>query len=101
MPKIYEYFGIVFYFYANEHLPIHVHARKGECETIFEIIYYDGQVSEIKIRKAKGKPHLQKNDIKEAEVFVKKYANKIVKKWNDFFIFKKEVSSEKIIKEIK
>ena len=27
MPKIYEYLGLIFFFYANEHLPIHVHDR--------------------------------------------------------------------------
>ncbi|MDE6341047.1 MAG: DUF4160 domain-containing protein, partial [Muribaculaceae bacterium] len=25
MPKIFEYFGLIFYFYSNEHEPIHVH----------------------------------------------------------------------------
>ena len=27
MPKIYEYFGLIFYFYSNEHEPIHVHVK--------------------------------------------------------------------------
>ena len=36
MPKIFEYFGIVFYFYSNEHEPIHVHVTTGDCKTIFE-----------------------------------------------------------------
>ena len=25
MPKLYEYFGLVIFFYSNEHEPIHVH----------------------------------------------------------------------------
>jgi CMP-N-acetylneuraminic acid synthetase len=28
MPKLYEYFGLIVMFYANEHEPIHVH---GKC----------------------------------------------------------------------
>ncbi|GHU79196.1 hypothetical protein FACS1894145_2820 [Bacteroidia bacterium] len=35
MPKIFEYFGFVFYFYSNEHDPIHVHVAYGEFENIF------------------------------------------------------------------
>lgn len=31
MPKIYDYLGIVFLFYSNEHEPLHVHVR---CEEI-------------------------------------------------------------------
>ncbi len=29
MPKIFEYFGFIFYFYSNEHEPIHVHVQHG------------------------------------------------------------------------
>ncbi len=28
MPEIYEYFGLIFYFFSNEHDPIHVHVKK-------------------------------------------------------------------------
>ena len=28
MPKIFEYFGFIFYFFSNEHEPIHVHVKK-------------------------------------------------------------------------
>ena len=35
MPEIFEYFGLIFYFYSNEHDPIHVHVKKGDKETIF------------------------------------------------------------------
>lgn len=38
MPKIYEYLGLIFYFYSNEHEPIHVHVTIAERETIFEIV---------------------------------------------------------------
>lgn len=27
MPKIFEYFGFIFYFFSNEHEPIHVHVQ--------------------------------------------------------------------------
>ena len=34
MPKIFEYFGFIFYFYSNEHEPIHVHVIHGGKESI-------------------------------------------------------------------
>ncbi len=37
MPKIYEYFGIIFFF--NEHEPVHVHAQSGEFENKIEFDY--------------------------------------------------------------
>ncbi len=27
MPKIFEYFGFIFYFFSDEHEPIHVHVK--------------------------------------------------------------------------
>jgi hypothetical protein len=33
MPKIYEYLGILIFFYSYEHEPIHVHAKKGDNES--------------------------------------------------------------------
>ena len=34
MPKIYEYFGFIFFFFSNEHEPIHVHVTKSGCQTV-------------------------------------------------------------------
>ena len=30
MPKLYEYFGLIFLFYSQEHDPIHVHGKYQE-----------------------------------------------------------------------
>ena len=54
MPKIYEYFGLIFYFYTNEHEPMHVHVRKVENETIYSLIFEDGILKEIIRRNKKG-----------------------------------------------
>ena len=51
MPKIYEYLGIIFFLYPNDHEPIHAHAISGEYETIFEFHFENGQLKEIKTRK--------------------------------------------------
>ena len=54
MPKIFEYFGFIFYFYSNEHEPVHVHVLHDSHESIFEIIMLDGKLSEIRIREKAG-----------------------------------------------
>jgi hypothetical protein len=33
MPTIYEYLGILIFFYSNEHEPIHVHGKYNEFES--------------------------------------------------------------------
>lgn len=51
MPKLYEYFGISVYFYAGEHLPVHVHGRHGSSETVAEIITKNGKIISVQYRK--------------------------------------------------
>ena len=91
MPEIYEYFGLVFYFFSNEHDPIHVHVKKGDKETIFELIIYNDVLTEIKTRKRRGKEMLSANDEKKTKDFIVFYADDIVKKWIKFFLLKSKV----------
>lgn len=91
MPTIFEYFGIIFKFYSNEHEPIHVHVLKGGCETIFELILEKGQLIEIRQRNKKGVDPLNGKDLDTAKKFVEKYADNIITKWINFFILKKDI----------
>jgi hypothetical protein len=37
MPRIFEKNGYRFFFYSNEHRPIHVHVRYGDGEAVFDV----------------------------------------------------------------
>jgi hypothetical protein len=78
MPKIYEYFGFVFFFYSNEHEPIHVHVIHGDRQMIYEIILEDGKFKSLTRRNAKGYLPLSQHDAKTADEFVRVYALDIV-----------------------
>jgi hypothetical protein len=100
MPKIFEYFGFVFYFYSNEHEPIHVHVIHNACENIFDLIINDGVLIEIKQRAKKGIDPLSPKDAKTAKQFIQTYANNIIQKWIKFFVLKQPVKNTVIKKEI-
>ena len=100
MPKIYEYLGLIFYFYSNEHEPIHVHVTKAERETVFELILENGQLLEIKKRKAKAHQPLTVKEQKEAIIFIKEFYKKIIEKWINFFVLKKAVKATKITRKL-
>ncbi len=101
MPKIFEYLGILIFFYSNEHEPIHVHAKKGEFESKAEFYIINGVISEIRITNIKGAAPLKGRELKDFETFLKQYAEKIVEKWIDYFVYHKDVEFEKITKRIK
>ena len=96
MPKIFEYFGFVFYFYSNEHEPIHVHVIHNQQETIFELILQNGILVQIKQRSRAGYPMLSVKDCRIAEKFITKYAKNIVEKWVKFFVYKQQIRSTNI-----
>ncbi len=100
MPKLYEYFGLVILFYSREHEPIHVHCKYQEKESKAEIIYINGKFSEIIIKKVAGKEPLDSKNLKKFKKLVEYYRDDIIRKWVDFFIFNKEITSEKIAKKI-
>lgn len=96
MPKIYEYFGFVFFFYSNEHEPIHVHVMHGECQSIFDLIMMDGRLVALKRRNTKGYNPLSEKNSKVAEQFIHTFCHEIIQKWVDYFVLKKKVSCTEI-----
>lgn len=100
MPKLYEYLGILIFFYANEHEPVHVHARKGEFESKAEIKIVNGKVNEVVITNVVGRKPLKGNELKNLKVFLKHYSNEIVQKWVDYFVYNKDLKFERITQKL-
>ena len=96
MPKIFEYLGVLIFFYSNEQQPIHVHGKYNGLESKAEFYIVDGEIIEIKIKLVKGRRPLTGSNLKDFEVFLEKYADKIVEKWVDYFIYHKNIEFEKI-----
>jgi hypothetical protein len=96
MPKIFEYLGVLIFFYSNEHEPIHVHGKYNGLESKAEFYIVDGEIVEIKIKLVKGRRPLTGSNLKDFKVFLEKYADKIVEKWVDYFIYHKNIEFEKI-----
>lgn len=96
MPKIFEYLGIIVFFYSNEHEPIHVHGRHNGCESKAEFYIVNGKIHEIVVKSVKGYKPLTSSKLNDFKLFLEVYANKIVEKWIDYFIFHKNIEFEKI-----
>jgi len=101
MPKIFEYLGILIFFYSNEHEPIHVHRKYESFESKADFYIVDGKIVEIKIKSIKGLRPLMGSKLKDFKVFLEKYADKIVQKWIDYFVYHRNIEFEKINTRIK
>jgi hypothetical protein len=100
MPKLYEYFGLIFLFYSNEHEPIHVHGKYQDCESKAELIFVNGKFKELIIKEVTGKQPLDPQNLRKFKKVVELYREDIVRKWVDFFVYNIEIIPEVISKKI-
>lgn len=75
MPTLFELFGIRFYFYSDEHLPIHVHIvnSDGRAKIVVE--------PKIEVISNNG---IKPKDIKKALVVIETYRDEIINAWREY-----------------
>lgn len=97
MPTIYNYLGIFFYFWSDEHNPIHVHVEYQGAECVV-YLYKDGS---FEIKNAVSKPHMDTQTLKKVKQFVRKRKDEMKDKWAEFHLHGKKPKIEKITRRIK
>lgn len=100
MPKLYEYFGLMVLFYANEHDPVHVHGVYQGAECRAELDIQNGSVVGANFRDVKGRRPLDATHLANFKTLVATYADDIVRKWVDFFVLHKPISTERITRRL-
>lgn len=76
MPIVFTQDGFSFFFYSNDHTPIHVHVRKGGGEAVFEV------EDEIVLRESVG---LKTKELRKAEGLAESHRELIIQKWHEHF----------------
>ncbi|MDR0793079.1 MAG: DUF4160 domain-containing protein [Chitinophagaceae bacterium] len=80
MPEIFRQFGFSFFFYSDDHEPIHVHVEKGESEAIYEV-----SEDEISLRNNFG---MKNNELRKIEELINENRNLIIDFWTKYFLYK-------------
>ena len=75
MPQLFRLFGITFFFYSREHLPIHVHVRNADGDAKFRI-------NPVELLENHG---MKPKDLKLAESAIIENEDLIVLRWNEHF----------------
>lgn len=75
MPELFRVFGLVFFFYSKEHLPIHVHVRNSDGRAKFLL------EPEISLLENKG---MKNKDLKQAKELIIENKDLIIKRWKEF-----------------
>ncbi len=75
MPEVFRMFGLRFFFFANEHLPVHIHVQNADGRAKFHIL------PKVKLVSNKG---LKASDLKLAEAIIEENESTIIKAWEIF-----------------
>ncbi|MBP5515087.1 MAG: DUF4160 domain-containing protein [Bacteroidaceae bacterium] len=75
MPTIINIFGLRFFFYSEEHLPIHVHVVDGDGRIKIEMS------PEIKLIENEG---MKARNVKRAMQLARMYKEEIINKWEEY-----------------
>lgn len=75
MPTVFELFGLRFFFYSDDHPPIHIHVERGDDEAKFDI------EPEVKLVYNHG---LKEQDLKRALKLINMYKAEIIETWNQY-----------------
>jgi hypothetical protein len=76
VPKVFDQDGYRFFFYSNDHRPIHVHVRFGGGEAVFDV---EGAVE---LRESFG---LKVRELAKAEELARQNRELIIQRWNEHF----------------
>jgi hypothetical protein len=74
MPTIFEKDGYRFFFYSNDHRPVHVHVRHGNGEAVFNV------EDEIALRESQG---LKIKELSKAQQLAEENKQLIIQKWHE------------------
>lgn len=74
MPTVFEKDGYRFFFYSNDHRPIHVHVRYGNGEAVFNV------ADEIALRESQG---LKLKELSKAQQLAEENKQLIIEKWHE------------------
>jgi hypothetical protein len=75
MPTLFYFFGLRFFFYSNDHLPIHVHVSNGDGEAKYSI-------EPLELVENRG---LKPKDLKYAEAAIEENKEIIIQRWNEHY----------------
>ena len=74
MPIVFQKDRYRFFFYSNEHRPIHVHVRYGGGEAVFYV------ESAVELRESHG---LKLKELSRAQRLAKEHQQLIIQKWHE------------------
>jgi hypothetical protein len=76
VPTVFIKDGFRFFFYSNDHTPIHIHVKRGVGEAVFVV------EGEVVLRESIG---MKTSELSKAEELAIEHQQLIIQKWHEYF----------------
>jgi hypothetical protein len=76
VPPVFSKGGFRFFFYSNDHRPVHIHVRYQDGEAVFDV------ESTVSLRESHG---FRVKDLAKAEEMAEENRELIISKWHEYF----------------
>jgi hypothetical protein len=76
MPTVFTEDGFRFFFYSNDHTPIHIHVKRGNGEAVFVV------EGDVVLRESVG---MNTKELAKAEELAIEQKQLIIRKWHEYF----------------
>ncbi|MBV5279198.1 MAG: DUF4160 domain-containing protein [Campylobacteraceae bacterium] len=75
MPTVLKIDGFRFFFFSDEHMPVHIHVEKG-----------DGYMRvELETLKVTNRQNFTKSDERKIMTIIQEHQNELIGAWNEYF----------------
>lgn len=96
-PLAFSFNGIKIFIFDDDHQPIHIHAKRDNLQTVFNLIIDNKKLIDIEIRDVgNSNTLLNEADTKKVKKFLKKEWKMVVQKWTDVVVFKTRITVKRI-----
>ncbi|WPP49651.1 DUF4160 domain-containing protein [Catalinimonas niigatensis] len=76
MPEVFRTLGYIFFFYSNDHLPVHIHVKGKGGSARYEL------EPEIRLTDSKG---LKTKELRQIEKLISQRRGQLVAAWHQYF----------------
>jgi hypothetical protein len=76
VPNVFTKDGFRFFFYSNDHPPMHVHVRKGGGEAVFDVS------ERVELLESAG---FKQQELRQAQALAEAHRALIIRKWHEHF----------------
>lgn len=100
MISLFDYYDLKIHFRKKDLEPLHVYGSRGDRYSVAKIIFENGLFERIDVSSVPDYEELDEIDTNKMRLLILNHLDEVIKRWIDFYLYKKDVEEEIITQKI-